>query len=227
MTTVTDGGPAHRPRDLDDRTEIAEMVRRFYADVAQDELLCPIFNGVARVDWGVHVPKLVDYWCRTLLAEPGYVGNPYTAHREVHARQAFTAEHFVRWLDLFHETIDLGWSGPYAERAKAFARKVAAIHSKQLIGVPVVYTSGELDPADPALSTAAPSAPLPVGVGHARRRDPEPPCDGASESIGARPGPHPLRRDPEPPCDAQGGDPPCWAHLFDETEYDPPPPTRP
>lgn len=138
------------------------MVRRFYFDVAQDDLLGPMFNDVARVDWGVHVPKLVDYWCRTLLAEPGYSGNPYTAHREVHAKRAFTAAQFERWLDLFHETVDLGWSGPYAERAKAFARKVAAIHSKQLIGSPVVYSPGEFDPSDPQLSTESGPGALPV-----------------------------------------------------------------
>lgn len=151
-----------RHRDLDDRTEISVMVRRFYFDVAQDGLLGPMFNDVARVDWDVHVAKLVDYWCRTLLAEPGYSGNPYTAHRAIHARQAFTAAQFERWLELFHETVDLGWSGPYAERAKAFGRKVAAIHSRQLIGEAVVYRPGEFDPADPGLSTDAGPSSLPV-----------------------------------------------------------------
>jgi len=34
-------------RDLDTPEEIAEMVRRFYADVAQDDLLGPMFNDVA------------------------------------------------------------------------------------------------------------------------------------------------------------------------------------
>ena len=35
--------PATPTRDLDDPDEIAEMVRRFYQDVAQDELLGPMF----------------------------------------------------------------------------------------------------------------------------------------------------------------------------------------
>lgn len=34
-------------RDLDDREQVAEMVRRFYRDVAQDDLLGPMFNDVA------------------------------------------------------------------------------------------------------------------------------------------------------------------------------------
>ena len=44
--------------DLDSPGEIAEMVRRFYQDVAQDDLLGPVFNDVARVDWNEHLPKL-------------------------------------------------------------------------------------------------------------------------------------------------------------------------
>jgi hemoglobin len=131
--------PQRRNRDLDDPTEIAEMVRRFYADVAQDELLGPMFNEVAHVDWSEHLPKLAAFWCRALLSRPGYEGNPYRAHLLVHARRAFTREHFVRWLDLFHETLDMGWEGPGVERAKALAAKVAMVHSKQIIGDPVAY----------------------------------------------------------------------------------------
>ena len=102
------------------------------------------------------------------MSEPGYSGNPYRAHLEVHAKRAFTAAQFERWLELFHETVDLGWSGPYAERAKAFGRKVAAIHSKQLTGTAVVYVPGEFDGDDPALSTDAGPTSLPVGLrGHA------------------------------------------------------------
>jgi hemoglobin len=125
--------PQWRGRDIDDPTEIAEMVRRFYADVAQDDLLGPMFNDVARVDWSEHIPKLTAFWCRALLSQPGYSGNPYRAHLMVHAKRSFTAAHFERWLDLFHEALELGWSGPKVEQAKAFARKVAAVHAKQIV----------------------------------------------------------------------------------------------
>jgi hemoglobin len=110
------------------------MVRRFYSDVAQDDLLGPMFNNVARVDWSQHLPKLTDFWCRLLFGLPGYAGNPLRAHQQVHAKRAFTAQHFARWLDLFYETIDLGWTGPNAEKIKAFAVRVARAHGRQLIG---------------------------------------------------------------------------------------------
>ncbi len=120
--------------DLDTPAEIAEMVRRFYADVAQDELLGPMFNDVAQVDWSEHLPKLTAFWCRALLGVPGYVGNPFRAHAEVHRRRAFTDAHFERWLALFHETLELGWVGPCADRAAGLADHVARVHRQQLIG---------------------------------------------------------------------------------------------
>ncbi|MDQ1568971.1 MAG: hemoglobin [Actinomycetota bacterium] len=120
--------------DLCDPGEVAEMVRRFYSDVAQDDLLGPMFNNVARVDWSEHLPKLTDFWCRVLFSLPGYAGSPLRAHQLVHEKRAFTGRHFQRWLDLFFETVDLGWIGSNAEKVKAFAVKVARAHGRQLIG---------------------------------------------------------------------------------------------
>jgi hemoglobin len=125
-------------RDLDTPEEIAEMVRRFYADVAQDDLLGPMFNDVAQVDWSEHLPKLTAFWCRALLGITGYAGNPFRAHALVHDRQAFTRAHFERWLSLFHDTVELGWVGPRASRAVELAHNVARVHSQQLIGEPVL-----------------------------------------------------------------------------------------
>lgn len=122
-------------RDLDDPAEIAEMVRRFYADVAQDDVLGPMFNDVAKVDWSEHLPKLAAFWSRALLGLPGYAGNPFRAHALVHSQESFRVEHFERWLSLFHETLEMGWTGPIADRAAAIADNVARVHSQQLIGV--------------------------------------------------------------------------------------------
>lgn len=129
-------------RDLDTPDEIAEMVRRFYADVAQDDLLGPMFEDVAQVDWSEHLPKLTAFWCRALLGLQGYSGNPFRAHALVHAKRAFTHRHFERWLTLFHETVELGWTGPNADRAHELVDNVARVHSQQLTG-----TAFELEPS--------------------------------------------------------------------------------
>lgn len=109
------------------------MVRRFYADVAQDALLGPMFNEVARVDWAEHLPKLTAFWCRALLGITGYSGNPYRAHALVHASRPFTPAHFERWLTLFRDTVELGWVGARATAALELAANVARVHRHQLI----------------------------------------------------------------------------------------------
>ena len=140
--------PPGPSRDLDDRDQVAELVRRFYAAVAQDDLLGPLFHDVAHVDWSEHLPKLTAFWCRVLFGIPGYVGNPFQAHKQVHLRQAFTPAHFRRWLQLFEDTIVPGWAGPHAERALSLAREVAHVHSRQLTGTrtPATRPGGSVAP---------------------------------------------------------------------------------
>ena len=129
-------GPRRPPPtlDLDAPEQISEMVLRFYKDVAQDDLLGPMFNDVAGVEWNEHLPKLTAFWCRALLGIEGYIGNPFRAHALINDQAPFTEAHFERWLDLFHDTIELGWTGPNAERALALAHNVARVHAGQLIG---------------------------------------------------------------------------------------------
>lgn len=123
-------------RDLDSPEQVELMVRRFYGDVAQDELLGPIFNDVAQVDWSEHLPKLTLFWSRFLFGVRGYDGNPFRSHAAVHDRQPFTPEAFVRWLELFEETLDLYWVGPNVERVRRLAHNVARVHREQLLGTP-------------------------------------------------------------------------------------------
>jgi hemoglobin len=133
---MSSGAAAVPPtRDLDTVEEVAEMVRRFYQDVAQDDLLGPVFIDVAEVDWNEHLPKLTAFWSRALLGVPGYAGNPMRAHVEVHERAPFERAHFERWTSLFFDTVQGGWRGPLADRAMAMARNVARVHSSQLTGV--------------------------------------------------------------------------------------------
>lgn len=143
-TVGNSGSESSTVRDLDSLAEIDEMVRCFYGDVAQDLLLGPLFNDVAKVDWSEHLPKLVLFWARALLDVEGYSGNPFAKHAQIHRQSELTAQHFLRWLELFHETIDGGWCGPKAEQAKTLARNVANVHSGQLLDQPIEF----VDPAE-------------------------------------------------------------------------------
>ncbi len=123
-------------RDVDTPEDVDDLVRTFYGAVVQDDLLGPLFEEVAQVDWAEHLPKLSAFWCRALFGTPGYIGNPYARHREVHVRSPFSAAHFDRWLDLFQETIDERWSGPNAEIIKELASNVARVHGASLLASP-------------------------------------------------------------------------------------------
>lgn len=126
-----------RDCDLESREEVEELVKRFYGDVAQDEILGPYFKDVAHTDWYAHLPKLVDFWSRILFSSPGYTGNPLREHIRIHELKALTHEAFQRWLELFQETIDMGWEGPNCELIKQKAVYIAVVHSKALIGTPL------------------------------------------------------------------------------------------
>ncbi len=65
---------------------------------------------------------------------PGAARQPgYGARTHVHANRGFTAEHFKRWLTLFHQGIELGPTGPHARRARELADNVIRVHGHQLI----------------------------------------------------------------------------------------------
>jgi hemoglobin len=123
--------PDLRP-DLTTRKQVHNLVVAFYRELVMDELLGPVFEEVAEVDWSHHIPLLIDYWCRILLGDPSYQGTLLMAHRRVHDQQAFVTEHFDRWYGHWVATIDKSWAGPLAERAKAHAARIAASLARQL-----------------------------------------------------------------------------------------------
>jgi hemoglobin len=122
-------------RDLDNRAQIHDLVVDFYRQVLFDELLGPVFEEVAEVDWSVHIPKLIDYWCRVLLDQPGYGGHILAPHQDVHERGPFHPELFDRWYGLFAASIDARWEGPIADRAKKHAARMGATLAKRILAV--------------------------------------------------------------------------------------------
>ena len=119
--------------DLDTRSEVHDLVVGFYREVVFDDLLAPVFVEVAEVDWTEHIPKLIAYWCRVLLGEPGYDGAVLAAHQHVHALEPLRAEHFDRWLALWTDCVDEHWAGPRADQAKAHAARIGRVLSTRLL----------------------------------------------------------------------------------------------
>jgi hemoglobin len=119
--------------DLDTRRGIHDLVVDFYREIVFDDLLGPVFEEVAEVDWTTHIPKLIDYWCRVLLRQPGYDGYVLDAHRQIHVIEPLRSEHFDRWYRLFVESVDRCAQGPIAEQAKTHAATMAAVLARRLL----------------------------------------------------------------------------------------------
>lgn len=118
--------------DLDRRSHVHDAVVAFYREVVFDDVLGPVFDEVAEVDWARHIPVLVDFWCRVLLGEPAAGGQIFAVHADLHSLEPLTREMFDRWYGLWSACIDERWSGPIADRAKAHAGRVAATMARRI-----------------------------------------------------------------------------------------------
>jgi len=129
-------GPwAHRGCDLDTEAEIFEMVTRQYSDVVQDDLLAPYFTfGPGYLDWQAHIATVADYWCHVVLYAPDYSIDVIESHRHLHEHKPFTPVLFDRWLQIFVDTVNGGWTGPNATWATKRATGMARAMGLRFLG---------------------------------------------------------------------------------------------
>lgn len=114
--------------DLETEADIVRLVDAFYARVNADELLRPIFNDVAQVDWASHLPTMYDFWSSVLLGTSRYKGRPMAKHFPL----PIEAAHFRQWLALFHATVDSLFFGPKADEAKVKSQNIGAIFEHRM-----------------------------------------------------------------------------------------------
>ena len=114
--------------DIRNRSDVARLVKRFYAKVRQDPELGPIFNQIVS-DWEQHLDRLTDFWESQLFLKRNYVGNPLAVHQQVDRRlqQGISPRHFGLWLNLWFETLDELFEGEVAAIAKTRAQKMSTM----------------------------------------------------------------------------------------------------
>jgi hemoglobin len=112
--------------DITDRRDVACLVNVFYDRVRADDLLGPIFDDIAHVDWATHLPRMYDFWESVLFATATFKGMPLIVHRELARRAPMTSLAFERWIAIFQSTVDDLFTGPMAEHAKTSATRIAA-----------------------------------------------------------------------------------------------------
>jgi hemoglobin len=115
-------------RDIKTPEDVRTLVDRFYAKVNRDDLLAPIFNEVAKVDWQTHLPQLYRFWETLLFGSGNYEGAPFPKH----AVLPLDLTHFERWLILFTATVDENFSGTKAEEAKGRAFSIADTFARRM-----------------------------------------------------------------------------------------------
>lgn len=124
--TATDATRPGARHDIRSREDIVRLVDAFYERVRRDDILGPIFNDIARVDWSAHLPKMYDFWEAVLFGTAQFRGNPLAVHRALATRATMDAVAFGRWVSLFHATIDELFDGGVADDARSRAVRIAA-----------------------------------------------------------------------------------------------------
>lgn len=109
--------------DIATEADVKRLVDAFYQKVNADELLAPVFNEAARVDWAHHLPTMYTFWSSILLGTASYHGRPFPKHLALPVGR----EHFDRWLQLFTGTVDTLFEGDKAEEAKMRGYSIAQV----------------------------------------------------------------------------------------------------
>lgn len=110
-------GQAQPPREKGDIRTIEDvrlLVDTFYGRARLDALVGPVFNDTIQDRWPEHLAKLYNFWQTILLGEHTYYGSPFIPHSGL----PIDKDHFNRWLELFHATLDELFIGPKADEAK-------------------------------------------------------------------------------------------------------------
>ena len=122
---------------LESRNDIEKLVRTFYVKIQADELLGPFFNQTisGEDEWEKHYALLTDFWQLNLMDIKGFDGNPAKAHQGVDKafRHSITTAHFEHWVELWCHTIDEGFEGDIAEKAKQRAKNMAKGMYKKIL----------------------------------------------------------------------------------------------
>ena len=115
-------------KDIETPADVRTLVDAFYAKVNRDELLAPVFNEIAGVEWAEHLPTMYRFWESMLFQTGGYEGAPFPKHAVLPLHQA----HFERWLTLFFETVTQNFSGPNSEQAKSQVLCIADTFARRM-----------------------------------------------------------------------------------------------
>lgn len=122
--------------DITGRPDLVRLVDAFYVRVRADEGLGHVFDGIARVNWESHLPKLYDFWDTVLFRAGTFRGNPIAAHANLIPLTHMGWPLFERWLEIFRATVDEHFVGERAGHIVRCAEDMASVIYSRIHGVP-------------------------------------------------------------------------------------------
>ncbi|MET9318875.1 group III truncated hemoglobin [Streptomyces sp. NPDC003038] len=129
--------------DISGRADLDVVLRRFYTAAFADRRIGPFFTEIAGTDLNTHLPRITDFWERSLFHSAEYRRDAFAPHAALNSARTMTAADFGRWVQLWRATIDGLYRGPNAERAKAQGERIALTLHKRLAGADDALLSGE------------------------------------------------------------------------------------
>ena len=115
-------------KDITSKADVKLMVDSFYRKVNEDELLGPVFNDIAKVNWENHLPRMYTFWESLIFHTAQFRGNPFQKHIPL----PIGKNHFDRWLALFNNDMRSLFDGPVAEETIRKAESIGYIFQNKL-----------------------------------------------------------------------------------------------
>lgn len=119
-------------KNLESRTDIEELVNKFYDKVIKDDIIGFFFTDIAQIDLQKHLPKMYNFWESILLGNSVYEGNPMRVHFPLNQVVALEQHHFERWLELWQDTLEQNFQGENVDTAILRAQNIARIMSYKM-----------------------------------------------------------------------------------------------
>jgi hemoglobin len=101
------------------RETLTVLLRHFYADVWQHELIGPIFNRQIK-DWPSHLAKIGEFWARITGGPSNYLGQMPAKHFGL----GLEPRHFAVWLGLWECNCRCYLKSQEAQEMSQLAREI-------------------------------------------------------------------------------------------------------
>ncbi len=119
-------------KDIENRSDIEQILVSFYQKAFADELIGHFFTEVVPLDLDTHLPVITDFWESVILNQQVYRKNVMQIHQHIHQLSAIKKEHLDRWVHLFSTTVDEFFEGEKTCLMKQRATSIAALMNIKL-----------------------------------------------------------------------------------------------